>query len=513
MADVYTDIDNTLDVEANFDNAPQDINAEEQATDSIQVGAQPEQLLSLIGANERLAATNAQLVEQVLPTLRGGLQTKEVAPADIEQVITPDDGYLGLQRVKVAPYEREVQVVNRRANESEYLYYMEDIATQYQRSDYAVAMAGEFYKNVDTTILAGADAYLTSDGDFYTAQTTHTWHDDDDIHANRWVVYYFKEGENKSNFMIADATACPSVLAVKGHLGAIIANIAVPILDIIVPDGSSVLDLRFTNYVVFQDKVIIKNLIEHTAGYLVYSNNCRCRVLLLPSLTTNSSTIIYNNSSLTSLSLPSLTTSTGNLVSSASSLISLSLPSLTTCGAILAGSMYSLRSLSVPNLIQCERLCNIYTNIKSLSVIDFPQLKSFTGGQPFMSQTGDIQLINLPKIEALSGIFMTMDNNKKVGRIYLGCKGTRALYIQTDPNNSSTYSQYVDIEIGDGALQPISLYRFTGLTRENIVNHILVKLGDNTGQSALTLTLGATNLAKLTDEDKAIATAKNWTLA
>ncbi len=130
-----------------------------------------------------------------------------------------------------------------------------------------------------------------------------------------------------------------------------------------------------------------------------------------------------------------------------------------------------------------------------------------------MSQTGDIQLINLPKIEALSGIFMTMDNNKKVGRIYLGCKGTRALYIQTDSNNGSTYSQYVDIEIGDGALQPISLYRFTGLTRENIVNHILVKLGDNTGQSALTLTLGATNLAKLTDEDKAIATAKNWTLA
>ena len=513
MADVYTDIDNTLDVEVNFDNAPQDISAEEQATDGIQVGAQPEQLLSLIGANERLAATNARLADEILPTLRGGLQTKEVSPADIEQVITPDDGYLGLQRVKVAPYEREVQVVNRRANESEFLYYMEDIAAQYQRSDYAVCMAGEFYKNVDTTILAGADAYLTSDGDFYTAQTTHTWHDDDDIHANRWVVYYFKEGENKSNFMIADASACPTVLAVKGHLGAIIANIAVPILDIIVPDGSSVLDLRFTNYVVFQDKVIIKNLIEHTAGYLVYSNNCRCRVLLLPSLTTNSSTIIYNNSSLTSLSLPSLTTCTGNLVSSASSLTSLSLPSLTTCGAILSGSMYSLRSLSVPNLIQCERLCNIYTNIKSLSVIDFPQLKSFTGGQPFMSQTGDIQLINLPKIEALSGIFMTMDNNKKVGRIYLGCKGTRALYIQTDSNNGSTYSQYVDIEIGDGALQPISLYRFTGLTRENIVNHILVKLGDNTGQSALTLTLGATNLAKLTDEDKAIATAKNWTLA
>lgn len=55
--------------------------------------------------NQNLAAANAQLVEQVLPTLRGGLQTKEVAPADIEQVVTPDDGYLGLSRVKIAPFE------------------------------------------------------------------------------------------------------------------------------------------------------------------------------------------------------------------------------------------------------------------------------------------------------------------------------------------------------------------------------------------------------------------------
>lgn len=260
MADVLTHID-TLDAELE---PPQQQN--------IEVGATAEQLLPLIDVNQNLAAANRQLVEQVLPTLRGGLQTKEVSPADIEQVITPDDGYLGLQRVKVAPYEREVQVVNRRANESEFLYYMEDIATQYQRSDYAVCMAGEFYKNADTTILAGADAYLTSDGDFYTAQTTHTWHDDDDIHANRWVVYYFKQGENKSNFMIVDATACPNVLAVKGHLGAIIANIAVSIRDIIIGDDSSVQDIRVSN-TMWKNTVVLNNVHEHTSTYLLQGNN------------------------------------------------------------------------------------------------------------------------------------------------------------------------------------------------------------------------------------------------
>lgn len=38
-------------------------------------------------------------------------------------------------------------------------------------------------------------------------------------------------------------------------------------------------------------------------------------------------------------------------------------------------------------------------------------------------------------------------------------------------------------------------------------------LADLTGQTAKTLTLGATNLAKLTDEQKQIATNKNWNLA
>ena len=43
----------------------------------------------------------------------------------------------------------------------------------------------------------------------------------------------------------------------------------------------------------------------------------------------------------------------------------------------------------------------------------------------------------------------------------------------------------------------------------------LVKILNNlaTAESKQTLTLGSTNLAKLTDEQKAIATNKGWTLA
>lgn len=520
-----------------------DVHIDPPQTLDVEVDATVEQLLPLIDVNQNLAAANRQLVEQVLPTLRGGLQTKEVAPADVEQVITPDDGYLGLQRVKVAPYEREVQVVNHRANESEYLYYMEDIATQYQRSDYAVAMAGEFYKNTDTTILAGADAYLTSDGDFYDAGTTHTWHDDDDMHANRWVVYYFKEGENKSNFMIADASACPVVLVVKGHLGAIIANIAVPIQDIIVPDGSTVLDLRLTGSNAFSNTTHIRNILNHTTGYIsfnttatnliigVRSANCGTNAIIQQSATPIKGYVVF--SELTSItgyaiigfgvsgvvSFPKLERlSDGGVIAEVLTSAKLLFPELREiCGGyIIAGNNnVSCNGLYLPKLesITSGSIFKIplHRSITYLRILDLPSLRTATVA--FLSNTfiGNLE-IRLPVIEVLTGLFN--GNGVVYGfagakKIYIGCRGTRSQLILI--NYCTTNCD--DIEIGDGALQPINISSATGLTRENIVNHILVKLGDNTGQSALTLTLGATNLAKLTDEDKAIATAKNWTLA
>lgn len=55
-----------------------------------------------------------------------------------------------------------------------------------------------------------------------------------------------------------------------------------------------------------------------------------------------------------------------------------------------------------------------------------------------------------------------------------------------------------------------SISSSTKFTREALVE-ILNNLATIT--STQTLTMGATNLAKLTDEDKAIATNKGWTLA
>lgn len=58
----------------------------------------------------------------------------------------------------------------------------------------------------------------------------------------------------------------------------------------------------------------------------------------------------------------------------------------------------------------------------------------------------------------------------------------------------------------------LNLSKCVNLTHDSIMN-VINGLADRTGQTALTLTLGSTNLAKLSDTEKAIAVNKNWTLA
>lgn len=108
-------------------------------------------------------------------------------------------------------------------------------------------------------------------------------------------------------------------------------------------------------------------------------------------------------------------------------------------------------------------------------------------------------------------------SNPNTQYIYLGCKGepTDTIQLWHYYDNSSV----TDIEIRDGAKQPIILGgrggggQFVGLTEENIVNHILNRLADNNDGDPITITLGSTNLAKLTDEEKHIAIDKNYILA
>lgn len=58
----------------------------------------------------------------------------------------------------------------------------------------------------------------------------------------------------------------------------------------------------------------------------------------------------------------------------------------------------------------------------------------------------------------------------------------------------------------------LNLSASTKFSVETLVN-IINALADRTGQTAYTLTFGSANLDKLSDEQKIVATEKNWTLA
>ena len=58
--------------------------------------------------------------------------------------------------------------------------------------------------------------------------------------------------------------------------------------------------------------------------------------------------------------------------------------------------------------------------------------------------------------------------------------------------------------------EPVTL---TNVPEVSDVINMLNALKDLTGQTAKSLTIGATNLAKLTNAQKGIATDKNWTLS
>ena len=85
---------------------------------------------------------------------------------------------------------------------------------------------------------------------------------------------------------------------------------------------------------------------------------------------------------------------------------------------------------------------------------------------------------------------------------------------------STSYSYYAfygctaleDVRLGQDWNMSLRLDVSNNLTVDSIVA-MFNSLKDLTGTTAKTLTLGSTNLAKLTDEQKAIATNKNWTLA
>lgn len=178
-------------------------------------------------------------------------------------------------------------------------------------------------------------------------------------------------------------------------------------------------------------------------------------------------------------------------------------PNVSKTGEYLANSCIQLEEVTIENseiFIGTAAFCAC----SALKTVKFPNGIKSLGTSMFISSG----------LEA----FIIPDNTTRVKTFaFSDCKWLHTVYIPASVTyfESAVFARCVSLEnvtLGNGFNASGLNLDLCPLTVESMVQ-ILGALADNTGATAKALTLGTTNLEKLTDEQIAIATNKNWTLA
>lgn len=293
-------------------------------------------------------------------------------------------------------------------------------------------------------------------------------------------------------------------------------------LNVTLPSGmTSLPDYSFCNCASLES-VTGMELIENIGRFSFYLCN-RLKELILPKVKvlTGCGTI-YNCKSLRKVSMPILAEIKSN--------------SSSDCAFI---SLDSLEELSLPELM-AVKAPNVIKNLPLLKTLSLPKLESVSNS--FIYSCDSLEEFTVPKgLKAFGSSFIY--NCKSLKRVtfedgfcgkysinYLfnytvcNCANLEYIYlpasIDMDDNAITTATYHIGstcpnvttVELGQGYKQTLYLSNMPNLSHDSLLQN-LNALADLTGQTAKKLVLGSVNLAKLTDEEKAIATNKNWTLS
>ena len=183
----------------------------------------------------------------------------------------------------------------------------------------------------------------------------------------------------------------------------------------------------------------------------------------------------------------------------------------------------------VSNASEFRLLMGIFSQCYNLETVELPSTVKFINAYTFYKNY-NLKTINMPSslVQIRTGAFfqcnsltnITLPNTVQYlgSQAFYDCRGLKTISI---PNS---ITEFGDRCFGScSALENVVLesgFNATGLdlsasTKFSVDTMIAMfnALADLTGQQAKTLTIGSTNLAKLSNEQIAIATQKNWTLA
>ena len=184
-------------------------------------------------------------------------------------------------------------------------------------------------------------------------------------------------------------------------------------------------------------------------------------------------------------------------------------------------SCQKLTHIKLKNMSECpatdlSRLFSGCTNLTTIEGLDTSKGTNFSG--MFMST---VSMATYPEIDTSNGtvfeyMFRTYSNTgsvlKTLPKINIS-KATNINSMFTNESGGSSFFESITFE-GSININGLNLSHQTKLSHDSLMSMINA-LADKTGDTSTTwkVTIGSTNLAKLTAAEKQIAVDKNWTLA
>ena len=150
----------------------------------------------------------------------------------------------------------------------------------------------------------------------------------------------------------------------------------------------------------------------------------------------------------------------------------------------------------------------MFCNCSALAT--FPELDTSKGTNFSYMVASCIALTTIPELDTSSGTDFSY--------MFQNCRSVETIKLTSFKSGTNMFSSCLELKnlIISGTITVqnnyFNLSNSSKLTADSLLN-VLNALADNTGGTTYKITLGSTNLAKLTDEQKAIATNKNYTLA
>lgn len=404
-------------------------------------------------------------------------------------VVTPQEGYDGMKKATINvdveaadPTDKALVQNATQYGLSHNLYkVMEEVKKDPRTQGYAAIMLCQYYKGYNSLSLeGGADAFLTSDGDYYVGNAVHCWHDSNDTMFDRWVAMLFSS--ESGSYTCSNASICPIAALIDGTMGDInstATNMRFAWID--VTEGSSwgqwYSSRSFTN--TWNRQAVCRGMreIKRQGVNVCINTNGAVSALFSVEKIGNIFGFTDSGNTTTNLKIEGLKSS--------------------------ANYGYSLLYGN-----------NVFTQLKELILPDLESITYITSSGSSTAKCADnITKIMCPKATSISSIA----RNNVVGTLY-----PSLIHFEIGQGFSSNLNikqcSFADCILTDSTslVEDVVAHPTWSNLDQWLYNfeHLIVdKLADLTSQTAKTITLADAPYTAITDNIKAKMTAKNWNLA